>query len=75
MLSIGGLNFPAVWGVARGYSCRLTVVSRGLILGGAYTPGKGERERSSPPAIHHAGDFLRNKRSTAGELGVKGGIK
>ena len=43
MLSIGGLNFPAVWGwprVARGYRSRLTVVSRGLI-GGADTPGKG----------------------------------
>ena len=52
MSSIGGLNFPVVWGVAsgsasggflvtRGYSSRLTVVSRGLI-GGADTPGKGE---------------------------------
>ena len=43
MPSIGGLNFPAVWGwslVARVYSSRLTVVSRGLI-GGEDTPGKG----------------------------------
>ena len=49
MLTKGGLNFPAVGGgggglwwprVARGYSSRLTVVSRGLI-GVADMPGKG----------------------------------